>query len=323
MLHIQTANIERVSVTPEMPVNPSVQDKPFREFSWDDVHVDIPVNRHFVLDERLGSGTTSTVYKATHPFHGSAAVKVIKPIYADYVPTELDFLRRIQGSAHIIRVFDAWNVDDNWFIATELMHGTLLDRMKDGMSVADIRDAAGQIAAALVFLHARDIIHFDLKPENIGYVTQTDGRVIYKLIDFGAAEFLADVQSSEFQYGVHDHTIVKTSKWYRAYELFGFSNEHPMDITDKVDVWSLGCILFEMLSEEPLFENLENSNDLDINKKTIIDGWFATAQYVSTAPSAEHAELAMLALECLTHNVTKRPNSFTVFIKVLGWDAVM
>ena len=286
------------------------------EFYWEDVHVDIPSDHNFTFGDTLGSGTTSTVYKAVHPFHGSVAVKVIKPIYADFVKTELDILCRIQGGEHIIRVIDAWNVDDNWYIATELFEGTLLDRMEDGMSVDDIRDAAKQIAAALTFLHARDIIHFDLKPENIGYVTHADGSVIYKLMDFGTSDVLSTVQSSEYQEGIQNHTIVKTSKWYRAYELFGFQNETPSVITDKVDVWSFGCILFEMLTNRPLFENLEKSHDLSINKNTIINGWFDVTKCVYTAPSAQHAELASLVLECVSHSSSKRPNSFTVFTQL-------
>lgn len=294
--------------------NPS-QDA-FREFSWEDVHVDIPSHHHFTFGTRLGSGTTSIVYKAFHPFYGQSAVKAINPIYADFVKAELDILCRIQGYAHIIRVFDAWNVKDNWYIATELFEGTLLDRMEDGMSVEDIHDAAKQIAAALTFLHAKDIIHFDVKPENIGYITQADGRVIYKLMDFGTAEFLTTAQSSAYQTGIQNHTIVKTSKWYRAYELFGFENEPPSVITDKVDVWSFGCMLFEMLTNRPLFENLSNSDTLSINKTTIIDGWFDVTKCVSTAPSPQQAELASLVLECVNHSVSKRPNSFTVFTKL-------
>jgi serine/threonine protein kinase len=298
------------------------------EFSWDDVHVDvhvdvpcdIPRNRGFVLGKRLGSGTTSTVYKAHHPFHGQAAVKSIKPIYADYVKAELDLLCRLQGHAHVIRVFDAWNDHDKWYIAMELVEGTLLDRMDQGMTVDDIQEAAKQIAAGLTFIHAKDIVHFDLKPENIGYVTQADGRVIYKLMDFGTSEFLSTVQSTDFQNGICQHSIVKTSKYYRAYELFGFdgttSTPSTTEITDKVDVWSFGCILFEMLTNRVLFENLEKSHDLSINQDTIMEGWFDIQKCVSTAPSAKHAELVSLALECVTHFVSTRPNSFTVYTKL-------
>lgn len=315
MLCIQTHNIDR-AVPEQKQEQHTTEFREFREFSWDDVHVEMPPNHHFAFGKRIGSGTTSTVYKAHHPFHGWTAVKAIHPIYAECVKAELDVLRRVQGYGHIIRVFDAWNVDDNWYIATELFEGTLLDRMKAGMSVDEINDAAKQIAAGLTFLHAKDIVHFDLKPENIGYVTHANGRVIYKIMDLGAAEFLTTVQSHAFQEGIRNQTIAKTSKWYRAYELFGFQNETPSYVTDKVDVWSLGCILYEMLSKQPLFKNVEYTDDLLANKSTIIDGWFDVAKYVSISPSKKHAELATLALECVGHSVSKRPNSFTVFTKL-------
>jgi serine/threonine protein kinase len=284
-----------------------------RAFTWENVHIE--KDRGFVFGNPLGSGTTSTVYKAHHPFHGNAAVKAIQPIYADYVEAELDILSRIQGTPYIIRVLDAWHVHDNWYIAMEWVEGTLLDRMDHGMTVDDIHDAAKQIAAALTYLHAKDIVHFDLKPENIGYVTQDDGRVVYKLMDFGTSECLSTVQSTDFQNGIAHHSIVKTSKWYRAYELFGFDGgiTDTSDITDKVDVWSFGCILFEMLTNRVLFEHLEKSHDLAVNKNTIVEGWYDAQKCMSTAPSAKHAELILIALQCVTPFVSKRPNSFTVF----------
>jgi mitogen-activated protein kinase 15 len=265
---------------------------------------------NLTFGEKIGTGMSSVVYKANHPQHGQVAVKVINPDYAEFVSEEIDFIRHAQGHPYVIRVLGTWNNGNNWYIAMDLMEGTLLDRIRRGMSADEVRDAAKQITAALLFLHTREIVHFDLKPENIGFVTNGDGRVIYKIMDFGTSEWLATTHSSPFRKYVADKDIIKTSKWYRAYETLGLGDG---ELTEKVDIWSLGCIIFEMLTGAPLFNNLDRSDERDVMFTIVTDGWITVSDYILHAPSQLHTQLSMVALDCLDSDVTRRPNLFTIY----------
>ena len=111
--------------------------------------------------------------------------------------------------------------------------------MKDnefiGFPVEIIRSYAQQILKALIFLEDRDIIHCDLKPENI--LLSDESGLNLKVVDFGSG-----CLTSEQVY-----TYVQ-SRFYRAPEVI-----LRVPYTPKVDIWSLGCILAELYTGEPLF----------------------------------------------------------------------
>ncbi|XP_065312614.1 mitogen-activated protein kinase 1-like isoform X2 [Gordionus sp. m RMFG-2023] len=97
-----------------------------------------------------------------------------------------------------------------------------------------------QILRALKYIHSANVIHRDLKPSNLLLNTNCD----LKICDFGLAR-VADP--------VHDHTGILTeyvaTRWYRAPEIMLNSRGYSKSI----DIWSVGCILGEMLSNKPLF----------------------------------------------------------------------
>ena len=121
------------------------------------------------------------------------------------------------------------------------------------MTVSDIKLVIKDILKALCFLKTKGIIHCDLKPENILFADLMSKGV--KLIDFGGATFINDVDYSYLQ-----------SRPYRAPELI-FGCEFDF----QADMWSLGCIIYELLSCKKLFryktieENLAKA--LAINKR--------------------------------------------------------
>ena len=222
----------------------------------------------FVLGEELGNGTSSIVYKSSHPIYGNCAIKSIFPQYEFCVQEELAFLVCVQGHQNFTRVYDVWNEGKKWYIAMELMDGTLYDKIHEGMDINEIVNATIQLSHALSYLHSKKIVHFDLKPENIGYVIN-NGVTTYKILDFGTSEFFSTVYSSRFQQNLYNKEIVKTSKWYRAYETICIGTYF---ITEKVDEWSLGCIIYEMITGTPLFDKLDDSEEYDENLKVLYDG---------------------------------------------------
>lgn len=103
------------------------------------------------------------------------------------------------------------------------------------LALKHLQHITKQILIALKFLKERGIIHCDLKPENILYKNSTLSDV--KIIDFGSSVFINDVSYSYLQ-----------TRPYRAPELiFGC----PFDFA--VDMWSLGCVLYELVTSTTLF----------------------------------------------------------------------
>jgi serine/threonine protein kinase len=107
----------------------------------------------------------------------------------------------------------------------------------------DIKDLSIQLCNALCYMNKYGYIHGDLKPDNIMTFLNSN----YKLIDFGF---------SMKWYRVFDTELPPTS-WYRPLELF---IESKMD-TNKIDSWSLGCIIYEMITNKPLFFG-KNDNEV-------------------------------------------------------------
>lgn len=112
-----------------------------------------------------------------------------------------------------------------------------------------IKEYAREILKALVFLESHKIIHCDLKPENIlldegatSIFGSSTNKCKLKLVDFGSGSFR----------GEQVYTYVQ-SRFYRAPEVILRLLPPPNSYTEKVDMWSLGCIVAELFTGEPLF----------------------------------------------------------------------
>lgn len=102
---------------------------------------------------------------------------------------------------------------------------------------AQVRSITRQVLTALDYLHSIGLIHCDLKPENI--LIRSLSKCVVKLIDFGSSSFVHDPHSSYVQ-----------SRSYRAPEVVV-----GMPYGQKIDLWSLGCILVEIYTGRTLFCN--------------------------------------------------------------------
>lgn len=108
-----------------------------------------------------------------------------------------------------------------------------------------------QLLLALKLLHSGGIIHRDLKPSNVLVNNQCE----VKVCDFGLSRPICQPQSAE----IHPLTEKVATRWYRAPELlFGHSN-----YGFAVDMWSVGCILAEMLTGAPLFPGDNNQDQIN------------------------------------------------------------
>ncbi|XP_065173628.1 serine/threonine-protein kinase fused [Atheta coriaria] len=191
----------------------------------------------------LGEGSFGRVYKAKRNEDGIfVALKVISK--RGRSNKELTGLRReckIQRNLHhpnIIQMLDSFETDKEIVVITEFAHKELNYILsKEGyLSEERVQKIVWDLVSALYYLHSNRVLHRDLKPQNI----LLDANNTAKLCDFGFARNMST--------GTHVLTSIKGTPLYMAPELI---EEQPYD--HNADLWSLGCIIYELLVGAPPF----------------------------------------------------------------------
>ena len=207
----------------------------------------LPTAATFKLLEPLGVGTVGTVYRAESPdVNEPVAVKLLHPTIAhdenivDRFQREIVIMERL-SHPHIVRNYGGGLLDGQYFYAMQLLnHGTLKDRLhKYGpLPWPQAAAYATQIASALQHAHNHGIIHRDLKASNLFF--GEDGQLI--LGDFGIARDTheADVTA--------DGITVGTYAYMSPEQICADKN-----LTGQADLYSLGCVIYEMLTGKPPF----------------------------------------------------------------------
>ncbi|XP_031424868.1 serine/threonine-protein kinase ULK3 isoform X1 [Clupea harengus] len=197
----------------------------------------------FILTEKLGSGTYATVYKAYRKMDSRevVAVKVVSKkslnkSSMENLLTEIEILKTVRHP-HIVQLKDFQWDNENIYLILEWCSGGDLSRFIRSRRILPERVARRflqQIACALQFLNERNISHLDLKPQNI----LLSGSVL-KLADFGFAQYMSpwDEQSA-----------LRGSPLYMAPEMVC-----RRQYDARVDLWSVGVILYEALFGQPPF----------------------------------------------------------------------
>lgn len=204
----------------------------------------------------IGAGGMGEVYKARdNRLKRDVAVKVLPQSFA----ADADRLRRFQLEAqsagamnhpNILVVYDIGTQDNAPYLVSELLEGqTLRDRLREGkIPAAKAVDYARQIANGLAAAHAKGITHRDIKPENL-FLTK-DSRV--KILDFGLAKVASPAKpAGDFptETQVTDPGAVLGTASYMSPEQV---RAQPVD--HRSDIFSLGCVLHEMLSGHRAFQ---------------------------------------------------------------------
>lgn len=201
----------------------------------------------YLLTRLIGSGGMGRVFEAQDTaMDRVVALKLISSTYAQ----NPDYRKRLQREAriagrlqdpHVVPIHNAGEIDGQLYVDMRLINGTDLDtllRQTGRMPAQRAVNIARQVASALDAAHAAGVLHRDVKPANI---LVTDDDFAY-LVDFGIAN--AATEEKLTQMG----DVLGT--WaYMAPERFSETN----DVTPRADVYSLTCVLYEMLTGTPPF----------------------------------------------------------------------
>jgi serine/threonine-protein kinase len=205
------------------------------------------INGRFRLDEQVGTGGMSTVYRAfDETLERTVAIKLMhRSLSGD--PDQLERFRREARAAarlshpHVVTVIDAGEDDGHPFIVFEYVDGeTLKSRIKrtGPLPVVEAVAYAIEVGRALGAAHAERIVHRDVKPQNV--LVDRDGRA--KVTDFGIARSLEDGGLTA------TGRVVGTTDYVSPEQALG------QDVTAESDVYSLGIVLYEMLTGELPFK---------------------------------------------------------------------
>jgi len=206
---------------------------------------------NYRLTARLGEGGMGVVYLAEHPVIGKkVALKAIHPelsrnaeVVSRFV-TEAKSVNQI-GHEHIVDIADFGTTPGGefYFIMEYLQGESLADRLKrEGhLDATKAMVIGAQIADALDSSHEHGIIHRDLKPENIFLVARGGSKDFVKVLDFGLAK-LTDTEE-KVSHKTRAGSVMGTP-YYMAPE----QCEGKTEIDHRADIYSLGVLLFEMLT---------------------------------------------------------------------------
>jgi serine/threonine protein kinase/Tol biopolymer transport system component len=214
---------------------------------------------HYKILSRLGAGGMGEVYLAQDTKLGrKIALKLLPASFTN----DADRLHRFQQEArtasglnhpNILTIHEIGEEQGRHFIATELIEGqTLRGRLTDGpVELSDALDIIMQVASALSAAHEVGIVHRDIKPENI--MLRRDGYV--KVLDFGLAK-LAERRQTRFEPEAVTRIRGNTSPGMVLGTVNYMSPEQSrgLEVDERTDIWSLGVVLYEMLSGRSPFE---------------------------------------------------------------------
>jgi non-specific serine/threonine protein kinase len=208
---------------------------------------------HYKIRSVIGTGGMGEVYLAHDTrLKRKVALKILPEEFSE----SPERLARFEQEAfsisalnhpNILTVYEFGKEDDIYFLATEYVEGETLRNKLSGeiQSFYEILEIARQIAFALSAAHSAGIMHRDIKPENV--MIRPDG--IVKVLDFGLAK-LSEEKTEEAVTGIKSGAQVKTQSGVLLGTVFYMSPEQAegKDIDTQTDIWSLGVILYEMLT---------------------------------------------------------------------------
>ncbi len=277
------------------------------------------LDEKYLLEEKLGIGGMGTVYRARHQLiDRPVAVKVLNQRFVEDEAAKARFRREAKAAgrlrhANAVSVTDFGQTADGYvYIVMELLEGKTLRDLLSKEGPLDLAHAVSimlQISSAVAAAHEAGIIHRDLKPANIFVVQRSDVPTIVKVLDFGIAKLAADsLDDEDRQTLTQVGAIIGTPRYMSPEQCQG------LPLTPAADVYSLGVILYEMLTgvvpfsgQTPLAIAMRHSTEIP-RKPT---------EFISSIPPA----LENIVLHALEKRPEDRPQDAEAFRQELLYTA--
>jgi eukaryotic-like serine/threonine-protein kinase len=219
---------------------------------------DVIAGKYEVL-RLLGSGGMAFVVAARHiELDETVALKFLRSECLVQGDLPAFFVREARGavkikSEHVARVFDVGTLPDGApFIVMEYLDGIdlrVLLHEEGPPPVERTAEYVMQVCEALAAAHAIGIVHRDIKPENLFLVNREQGLDLVKVLDFGISKMTLTGSSID-QSGLQASAPPVGTPLYMSPEQLRGSR----DLDARADIWSLGCVLFELLTGKPPFD---------------------------------------------------------------------
>jgi serine/threonine protein kinase len=219
--------------------------------------------RYHVL-RMLGEGGMGRVYLAEHVRMGrTCAVKVMNPKLLNDADSVSRFSREAANASRInhpnvAAIYDFGEAGDIVYIAMEYVDGPSLAQVMSEERRLDQQRVIGigaQVAEALIAAHDFGIVHRDLKPDNVMLTRSRSGQDLVKVVDFGIAKATQGGKQTVTRTGF----VIGTPAYMSPEQILG-------DVLDgRSDIYSLGCILYEMLTGERVFAG--SSGEVSIHQR--------------------------------------------------------
>lgn len=269
------------------------------------------LDEKYRLEERLGVGGMGTVYRATHVLiDRPVAIKVLNQRFVEDDAARARFRREAKAAGRLqhtnaVTVTDFGQSTEGYvYLVMELLEGRTLRDILAKEAPLDPARAVSlmlQVSAAVAAAHEAGIIHRDLKPANIFIVQRPDVPSVVKVLDFGIAKLAAEILDED-----DPKTLTQIGAMIGTPRYMSPEQCDGIELTPAADVYSLGVILYEMLTGTVPFSG---STPLAIAMKHTTEIPRKPREFVASIPQP----LEDIVLHALEKDPNDRPDDAAAF----------